>query len=260
MAQETRNVVDFDRIVVRDYGQLIVTQGSEESLTIEADEEILPKIEAQVVDRRLELHISGTWLDKMGDVLRSGLSGKWVKYMLTVKELSGLEVSGALSATVTDIQTDRLALRLRGAGSITVKNLGAEELIVDLPGAGAVKVSGKVSDQRIALSGAGSYSAMKLESQRASVDLSGAGSATVWAVDDLKSPMSPRRSQVWAAYRPSPPRDTRGRRHAQTKPRTDQQKAVRILLIEYALALILAWLIAGGLWINDRLRREHAPS
>ena len=52
MAQETRDVADFDRVVVRDYGELIITQGSEESLTIEADEEILRKIEAQVTDRR----------------------------------------------------------------------------------------------------------------------------------------------------------------------------------------------------------------
>ena len=52
MAQETRDVADFDHVVVRDYGERIITQGSEESLTIEADEEILRKIEAQVTDRR----------------------------------------------------------------------------------------------------------------------------------------------------------------------------------------------------------------
>jgi hypothetical protein len=190
MPTETREVGDFDRVVVRDYGELVITQGNEESLTIEADANILPKIEARVADRRLDIRTRGTWLDKVGDALRAGVRGKWIKYRLTVKDLRGLEVIGALSATATEIQTDRLALRLQGAGAITVKGLAAEELSVDLPGAGAIVVSGRVVEQRAAVSGAGSYTAAKLESQRASIDLSGAGAATVWAVEDLKAIVS----------------------------------------------------------------------
>jgi hypothetical protein len=191
MATETRPVEHFDRIVIRDYGDLLITQGSEESLTIEADQDILPKIKAQVVDHKLSIRIAGSWANKIGEALRAGLAGRWIKYRVTVKELRGLEVVGALSATAREIQTDRLTLRLGGAGAITVRELTAEELLVDLPGAGAITiVGGKVTEQRVAVGGAGSYHAAKLESQRADVNMKGAGAAVLWATEELKATVS----------------------------------------------------------------------
>jgi hypothetical protein len=187
MPVETREVRDFDRVVIKDYGDLVITQGSQETLTIEADEEVLSKIKAKVVERTLTIGIAGRWLEKMADAVRAGAAGRWVKFRLTVRELRGLEVTGALSAKARDIQSDHLSLRLRGAGAITITGLAADTLEVELPGAGAIVVSGKVAEQNVAVEGAGSYSAARLESQRAVVDLNGAGAANVWVVEDLKA-------------------------------------------------------------------------
>lgn len=185
LVAESREVSNFDRVALRDYGELVITQGEEESLTIEAHPDILPKIKTEVRDGKLTIKIGGSWLDKLGDALATGLTRQWIKYNLTVKKLTGLEISGAVRVNASDIETDRLALKLTGAGQVNIEALSAEVLEIDLPGACAIKVSGKVEEQRIALSGAGSYSAPKLESSRASVDLRGAGQATVWAVEDL---------------------------------------------------------------------------
>ncbi len=182
---ESREISNFDRVALRDYGELVITQGGQESLTIEAHPDILPKIKTEVRAGKLVIKISGTWLDKLGDALSTGLIRLRIKYNLTVKKLTGLEIAGAASVKASDIETDRLALKLSGAGQVNIKALSAEVLEVDLPGACAINVSGKVGEQRIAMSGAGSYRAPKLESKRASVDLRGAGQATVWAVEDL---------------------------------------------------------------------------
>jgi hypothetical protein len=185
LVTESREASNFDRVFLRDYGELVITQGEQESLTIEAHPDILPKIKTEVREGKLIIKISGSWLDKLGDALSTGLTGRRIKYNLTVKTLTRLEIAGAVSIKASNLETDRLALKLSGAGQVNIEALSAEVLEVDVPGACAIKVSGKVGEQRIAISGAGSYKAPKLESKRASVDLRGAGQATVWAVEDL---------------------------------------------------------------------------
>ena len=54
---------------------------------------------------------------------------------MSVKKLTGLEIAGAASVKASDIETDRLALKLSGAGQVNIKALSAEVLEVDLPGA-----------------------------------------------------------------------------------------------------------------------------
>jgi hypothetical protein len=185
LVTEFREVSDFDRVFLRDYGELVITQGEQESLTIEAHPDVIPKIKTEVREGKLVIKIGGTWMDKLGHALSTSLTRQWIKYNLTVKKLTGLEIAGAVRVNASDIQTDRLALKLSGAGHVKIKALSAEVLEVDSPGAGAINISGKVREQRIAMSGAGSYKAPKLESQHASVDIRGAGQATVWAAEDL---------------------------------------------------------------------------
>jgi hypothetical protein len=185
LVTESREVSNFDRVALRDYGELVITQGEQESLTIETHPDVLSQIKTEVREGKLVIRIGGSWLDKLGHALSASLTKQPIKYSLTVKKLTALEISGAARVKASDIETDGLALKLSGAGQVSIESLSAEVLEVDSPGAGAITVSGKVGEQRIAISGAGSYKAPKLESRRASVDLRGAGQATVWAVEDL---------------------------------------------------------------------------
>lgn len=113
---ETREVSGFDQVALTGFGELVITQGEEESLTIEAPQDILSKIETEVKDGKLIIGISRSWLDWLGDVLDAGFSGKRIRYNVTLKQLTGLEVLGAARVKVANIKTDRLALALRGAG------------------------------------------------------------------------------------------------------------------------------------------------
>ena len=63
MAQisQAREVQDFDEISLRWPGELVIVQGEEESLVIEADEALLPKLRSDVRDRRLELTARSWW-------------------------------------------------------------------------------------------------------------------------------------------------------------------------------------------------------
>ena len=182
---ETREVSDFDRVALAGFGQLVITQGDQESLAIEAPQDMLGRIETKVEDGRLTIGFKRTWMDWIDDVLTVGLSGKPVRYNLTVKRLSNLLIMGAARVQITGLKTGQLVVDLRGTGEIRIASLDAEHLDVRLPGAGAVRVTGRATEQTITINGAATYEAGDLKSQRVKVTLHGLGSATVWAVEEL---------------------------------------------------------------------------
>lgn len=182
---EIREVSDFNQVTLTGFGELIITQGEKESLTIEASQEILDRIETKVEDGKLIIGFRWSWTDWIGDILNTGFTGMRVKYDLTMRRLNSLAVLGAARVQVAEIETDHLELELRGAGEVNFESLNAEQLRVDLPGAGKIGVAGRVTEQKVTISGAGSYEAPKLESQKVVAKLQGLGSATVWAVEEL---------------------------------------------------------------------------
>jgi hypothetical protein len=185
MATETREVSGFNRVVLEEYGELILAQGSQPSLTIEADEDVLSRIKTTVKDGTLTIGIGGTWWDKLEMALNDVLSGRKIVYQLTVVELTGVTVRGAGRVKCADLRSDRLVVRVAGAGEVTIGALSTGQLGVELPGAGTIQVAGQATEQRVVLSGAGTYRAPQLESQKAQVKLTGLGSATVWAAEEL---------------------------------------------------------------------------
>ena len=183
--RETRDVRGFASVALRDFGRLVITQGEEESLTIDAAGDLLKKVVARVSDRQLILGVEAGWLDKVGQALTAALIRKPITYNLVVKELEGLEVLGGALVEVTEVTTEQLSLVLLGAGSIRLRSLTAERLVIDLRGTGKIEVDGRVREQQVTLSGAGVYLASGLDCADASVSLTGAGNATVRATDTL---------------------------------------------------------------------------
>ncbi len=185
MPTETREVSNFHRVHMQDLGELEIDQGTEESLTVEADEETLKAIFTEVADGTLTLRVGRDWLERLRVGLQTSLTRPHIRYQLTVKNLSELVVAGLGRADVGDLATDKLAVHLSGGGDLFFEALSADWLTVKLAGGGRIQTAGKVKEQEVTLSGAGQYAGGKLESQQARVTMSGAGSATVWAVQDL---------------------------------------------------------------------------
>jgi hypothetical protein len=156
---EQRDVSGFNRISFEGYGTLIITPGGEESLTIEAEDNILPRIETKVRRGTLEIGFDS---NRWQDIVRPTKS---ITFNLTVIALDGMALSGA--------------------GSIEANNIDVERFDVELSGAGSIEISGFSGTQEINVSGAGSYDGAEFQSERIDVNISGAGSATVWATESL---------------------------------------------------------------------------
>jgi hypothetical protein len=152
---ESRSVKDFTGVEVNGSGKLIIEQSDVESLTITADDNLLPDLTSEVRDSTLRL---GT-----RDFLNLNPTGS-VTYKLFVKNLNSIGISGGAEIDAKGLRTDSLTVRVSGAGDITI--------------------TGETEDQTISISGAGKYHADGFKSKKASVRISGIGSA-VLAVSDL---------------------------------------------------------------------------
>jgi hypothetical protein len=174
---EERDVSGFDRVALSGFGEVIITQGDEESLTVETDDNLMRYIETVVRGVTLELGFTDD------DILLR--PSKSIIFRLSVIELTALDSSGAGLFEIDELDADRLEVTLSGAGDIRIDSLTATDLVVTVSGAGNIKLAGQVKTQEVNLNGLGNYVAPDLESQAATVRISGAGSASIWALDTL---------------------------------------------------------------------------
>lgn len=181
---EERPVRDFTAVNFTGFGELTLIQGETEALTIETDDNLLPYIKTTVDQGTLTIGFDDGLSIPLFKPTQS------IRYQLTVKTLTVLELSGAGTVVAAPLTTDHLTLVESGAGAIKLANLTADAITVEMSGAGSVDLAGAVTQQTVVLSGLGNYEASDLASQITEVTLSGAGEATVWASEQLDAEMS----------------------------------------------------------------------
>ena len=153
---ETREVSGFTAVSLNGVGHLIIDQTGSESMSITADDNILPYIETRVRGRELVIGIQdNTTFNNVTELT----------YHVTVQTINSLE--------------------LNGAGAVEVLNLDGQDWQTTLAGGGTITVSGKVDVQTAELNGAGAYNAEALQSQEATVRQNGAGMAIVQVSERL---------------------------------------------------------------------------
>lgn len=159
VVSETRPVSGFSAVSLRGMGSVIIDQNGSESLQISADDNFLPYLKTEV----------------RGDTL----------YIEASDDAEGVVFTNVTDLTFRISAAALEAIELAGAGSIEVNDLDSETWRVTVPGAGSVTVSGRTDGQTVEMEGAGSYNAADLESKEATIRSSGAGTAVVRVSDKL---------------------------------------------------------------------------
>lgn len=153
---ESRQVSGFDRITFSGSGELLIEQTGTESLTIEAEDNILPLLRAEVENGQLILGLRpGTGF----------VSHKPIIFRLTVNQLTALTSSGSGSTQITRL--DNALFKLQGNGSTEVS------------------AAGRADHLEVALSGSGGFNGESLMSKSARVEISGSSDVVVNASDSL---------------------------------------------------------------------------
>jgi hypothetical protein len=190
VTREIRKVVDFDQVVLRGSvccAEVYIEQGDAETLSIEAEADLIQRIETRVRDRRLVIRLRGSWLDKLGDLMSNDLTRPKMVFRLGVRGLKSLDVYGASYIHIPSLDTESLNILWRGAGSLAIDSLMAQNIEVEQSGAGSMQIAGQVERQRVKLSGVGRYDGSGLLTEHTEVQVTGSSFACVHASETLKA-------------------------------------------------------------------------
>jgi hypothetical protein len=183
MTTETREVSDFHAVEVSYPAEVFISQGANESLKIEAEDNLLPGLKTRVRSGRLEIFYK---VDE-GKAVRPT---KPVKITIVVKDLDAVDFESAGKLEIEGIETDSLGVSVSGAGDLKLIDIAVEDLSVNLSGAGSMTANGTADNLTLNISGFGSFEAKELRTRNANIDLSGAGSATLTVEDELDAEIS----------------------------------------------------------------------
>ncbi len=196
MATQTFAVRDFDQIRVSTPGKLLIEQGDTFGVTIEADDNILPLLRADVQQGVLLLSTT-----KPATILQR----ETINYRVTLPTLSALDVAGSADTRVAAFTTESLHIsvsgsgdvtfstliapsfstHISGSGNVTVEHLTAELVTCDLSGSGEVRLDGAADTLEVYISGSGNALAEGLKTSNTHVSVNGSGDARLWVADSL---------------------------------------------------------------------------
>jgi hypothetical protein len=178
---EERAVSGFDKVELNGVGIVQITQGNTESLTIEAEDNIMPIITSEVENGTLILRQEENKLIN---------PTKPIIYTVSMIDITGLTGAGSGEFEAATIDTGVLDLDLSGSGEINITTLDADSLTVNIAGSGSATISGQVNDQQVDVAGSGEYSAAGLDSNIVDISIAGSGEAVVRVNDTLDASVS----------------------------------------------------------------------
>jgi hypothetical protein len=174
-ATEEREVGSVREVSLSGVGNLTVREGEVPSLSVTADDNILPLLETETSGSKLTIRT------KSGFSIRPSTP---INYTLTVPKLEKVSISGSGSVKAERLTGDNLSVRLSGSGSASLREVTCKELTLSISGSGKSTMSGTADKVTSKISGSGDIDAAALKVKSAEVNISGSGTASVWATDD----------------------------------------------------------------------------
>jgi hypothetical protein len=165
---ETRNVSGFSAIEASSVFNITVNKSATESLVIEADENIMPYVRAEVKNGVLKLYLDN----------RKEINVKILKATIGIKELRKIKLSGACKLTSDDVfNIQSFNIQLSGACNLKL-NIKSEELKLGTSGACNLDLVVETQVAKFDASGASSLQ-LQLKAEKAVFDMSGACKADI---------------------------------------------------------------------------------
>ena len=195
---EARDVSNFDAISLESMGNVYITVGNTEKLTIEAEDNLLPLLTTEVENGTLKL-----------DVVRGRNINPTepITYNIIVKDLKNITLAGSGNIYSAPLEADKMTLVLAGSGSINLEGVTSTDFNVTLAGSGNINVdeitaesvdatidgsgdihmAGEAPRQNLDVYGSGSYLAGDLQTDTIDINIAGSGNVTVWVREHLNA-------------------------------------------------------------------------
>jgi hypothetical protein len=177
LATQARIISGVTAVRLMTSGDLTIEQGTQESLTIQADVNIVSLLTSNVSGGTLELSIQSL----------SGFSTTLpITYTLVVKDINALTLMGSGDITDDVLNGDTVMITSMGSGDLKVAQLTAKTLDVVIEGSGDLNVSGgTANDADVQVNGSGNFTAGNLKLTNANFHVLGSGSSETWVTGSL---------------------------------------------------------------------------
>jgi len=167
---QTYTFTDFTTINVSSAFKVNVTQSSQYSITITANEESLDQIEVNKAGNTLTITV------KPGSIFTNFSP----QAQITMPKLENVVFSGATHGTAEGFNSqDPITINLSGASSLDIKSLQAGNITTDVSGASRFTATGTANDLVCTASGASTLNLLNLTANNANMNLNGASHATI---------------------------------------------------------------------------------
>jgi predicted ribonuclease YlaK len=171
---EQRDIGEFTGLKVSSGIDVVIRQGKEISLELEADENLHEAIITEVVDNTLKIHTRKN--------IRKARSKK---VFLVYKDLNSIRISSAGDVTGENtLKTGTLDIDLSSAGDLNL-DVQADKIKCYISSSGDARLSGSTDILEASLSSAGDLYAFELVAKKADVSCSSAGDARVRATEEF---------------------------------------------------------------------------
>lgn len=171
---EDRHLSGFTSVSVAGSFDVVITQGSTESVKVQAPSDIINRIITEVEGGTLKIYTKND-----NDWHWSDGGHKKIMIYVSIKEVNGVSLSGSGDVSFREgLRGNSFKLKLTGSGDVSGKLL-VKNLDVTLAGSGDIKISGSADNSNISVAGSGDYTARDLTTNTVSVRIAGSGDARV---------------------------------------------------------------------------------
>jgi len=214
VVSEKRFVDSFTSIEIDNSIDIFITEGNSNTITVKADENLLPIISTKVSDgvlvvsntksyrsaRVMEVHVVMKSIDRLfssgsGDIYCEGnISGNNVYIKLNgsgdlqaafaVKNLE-IKLNGSGDAEVSGVRGD-FKVYISGSGDLEAEELQLENCVLKTMGSGDIKLSGSTTKLTVKQTGSGDVNAYNMKAVDVTVSNSGSGDMVVHAIENLE--------------------------------------------------------------------------
>lgn len=177
IVKQTVQIEDFDGFVSTIAADIFITQGDEQEVVIEAQQNIIDEINLDRVD-------NGIWTIHFRHNVHYA---RPIKIYITMPTLTkaGITGSGDIEGVTAFTGLDRLKLFITGSGSIDLDS-DSEEIDAEITGSGDMKLYGSTERVDLLISGSGGFLGKDLKTAEAEITITGSGNARLNVEEYLK--------------------------------------------------------------------------
>ncbi|MFZ4876675.1 head GIN domain-containing protein [Janthinobacterium sp. Mn2066] len=176
LQKQTREVGSFNGVALNVPGHVELRIGNTESITIEADDNILPLVDTAVENGTLRIRPSKR---------NTNFYATTLNIVIQTRHVERVSVGGSGSIDATGLRGDRLRFDVGGSGTINARDVDSRNVSINIGGSGSFQVSGKTDQFTASIGGSGNIQAGRLAAREVQVSIGGSGEAQVWAKEDL---------------------------------------------------------------------------